>query len=318
MKRIIIHLIVIVITVVCGSMLARILTGDQARISVAKSVFSAHIAGFNKFASDVQWMLFVNYSGSIKCVDDENSEKVFKKLKTIVDNDPSFEKAYEMGSLMLSVAAPLKAVEILQKGIDNPKLDSNWKLPFYAGYIVSHHYPNNEKTETLKEAEKYFKEAVKRCCGSEKHVISQLLHTKAKILKNNKNYRGVKITSDKHARLCALYDEWKNTQKMRNMEQYEANTALPIDIEQMLLSQAQSAKRSEPDNADLLKTIDLVKKEVFLSQHLCENCLSQYSAGDKFCATCGQAVEVYGICPKCSAVSKGKFCSSCGTGADAK
>lgn len=318
-RRIIIHLIVILITVIGGGMLAEILIGTQAKISVAKSAFSPHIAGFNKFASDIQWMLLINYFGSIERVDDENSDKIYKKLKTIVDNDPNFEKAYEMASLMLSAAAPLKAVDILQKGIDNRMLSHNWRLPFYAGFTVSHYYPEKDSTKTLKIAEDYFKEAMKRCEHLEKSVISQLIYVKSKIIKNNKNYKGVKITSDRHARLCALYDEWKKAaQKMRNMEYIDSGNHLQIDLEQMLLSTAQSAKRSDPENPDLLKTIDLVKKDVFLSQHLCENCLSTYSKGDKFCATCGQAVEVYGICHECGSTTKGKFCSSCGADTEAK
>ncbi len=318
-KRLLVHIIVIVLAAGAGGYLARMLHSEQAKFSVAKTAFSTGLAGFNKFASDIQWMLFVNYSGSIKSVDEENAPIVFNKLLSIVNNDPGFEKAYEIGALMLSVAAPANALEILDKGVNNPQLNTNWKIPFYAGYVATHHLPDKDKDANLDRAEKYFKIAVDRSGGNEKHVISQLIHTKAKKLKDKKfsdkvSGKNIPITSDKQARLVALYKEWKNMEKNRMNENFGGDiNSMPVNFEELILSTMQSAKKSDPENKNLIESIEIVKRDVFKSKHLCEGCLSSFGPGDKFCGACGMAVEIYGICPKCSSTLKGKYCSNCGT-----
>ncbi len=344
-KRVATHLIVMVVSLILAGYIAQRINGAKSDFSKHNSAFSGSLAGFNKFASDIQWMLFVNYSGSVKTIDDSNSNIVYEKLKTIVNNDPGFDKAYEIGSMMLSVAAPDKALEILEKGCKNPQLNSNWKLPFYAGYILTHHAKNKESDDVLAKAEDYFREAVKRAAGSEKHVISQLIHAKAKRVKNRKNYKGIAIASDKHAYLLVLYDEWKSQQMARERDAMmpgpdgkmpagsdaKAPAGAPTevqppmgpmgmggmmsgypDLEKNLLATAQAAKKLTPDNPDFLKTLELVKTEVFKNQHLCENCLATYGPGDKYCIACGTGVTIYGICPGCGAVPKGSYCQACG------
>ncbi len=320
-KRIVVHLIVIVVSAAIGAYLANILHANAkgSKFNSVSTSFSSGLAGFNKFASDIQWMLFVNYSGSIKSVDSENAPIVFKKLKSIVDNDPGFEKAYEMGSLMLSVEAPEKALEILDKGIACEKLQTNWKIPFYAGYIALHHLQDKNKDANLDRAENYFKKAVERSQGSEKHVVSQLLHAKARKLNGKKFFdkesnKSIPITSEKQARLLALYKEWKAMDGLRRSSSSDSAVSSMgvLDLDDMLLSAMQSAMRSEQKDQDICDSVAIIRRDVFAGRHLCEACMSQYSEGDKFCSSCGVEVKLYGICPKCSSVLKGRFCSKCG------
>lgn len=315
MKRLLVHIVVIIVSAIVGGYLARNLHADQAKKS--NPAFSSALAGFNKFASDIQWMLFVNYSATIKTVDAENAPIVYKKLKAITDNDPSFEKAYEMGSLMLAVEAPEKALEILDKGIENSKLAKNWKIPFYAGYIAGRHLPENDKN-ALDRAEKYFKIAVERSGGTEKHIISQLIHIKArklmgKVFNHKQSGKSVPITGNKQARLVAIYNEWKLSRNVKNSESSSESYEIPINFEDMMFSTMRSAKTSDAGDKNLQETVSILKQEVFNDRHLCENCLAPYSAGDKFCSSCGVSVEVYGMCPKCGSTLKGRYCSNCGT-----
>lgn len=316
-KRSIVHIIVIIAAIAGGAYLADRLNSKQMSFTIAKNASSPSIAGFNKFASDIQWMLFVNYSGSIKTVDEKNAPVVYQKLKTIINNDPSFEKAYEIGSLMLSVCSPDKAVEIIDVGCNNPQLKKNWKLPFYAGFILTHHSPDKDSIKTLDRAERYYKMAVERSNGSEKHIISQLMRIKAKKLLAYKTTKGgIRVVNEKHALLLAWYEEWKSLKANRMMEhgEFEMMSSIP-DIEHNILQTAQQLKLSAPDDENILKTVELIKTQVLSGQHLCEKCLTPYAAGDKFCSKCGAQIELYGICPACNAVLKGPFCAFCGASA---
>ncbi len=67
-KSLVVHITVMVIAVVLGSGLASYLMMQQSEISVNRDKLSkAPLGGFNKFASDVQWMLFINYAGIADC-----------------------------------------------------------------------------------------------------------------------------------------------------------------------------------------------------------------------------------------------------------
>lgn len=332
-RRLITHIMVMVIAVIIGGYIAGRLNNSEAKKAMGDKAFSSSYAGFNKFASDIQWMLFVNYSGSINSVNKETSQILYKKLKAIISNDPSFAKAYEMGALMLSVEEPQQALEILETGFNNKALSSNWKIPFYAGYILTHHFPDKETNKTLSRAEKYFRAAVTRSSGSEKHIISQLIYVKSKKMKNDGSYTFSKeviipVTSDKQARIIVLFDEWRERQKRSMMMDNSMNSMKPmadfpslendsfsaINYESMILSLIQSAKQWESDNKDVVDTIAFVRNEMFKGRHLCEKCILPFAPGEKFCSSCGSGVQVYGLCPKCSTVVKGKFCSNCGTG----
>lgn len=329
-KSVIVHIIVMVVSVGVASYLASTLVSEQMTIAKSrKDLSKTPLGGFNKFASDVQWMLFINYCGSINSVKNENVDEIYSRLNTILRNDPDFEKAYNIGGMMLSVRAPVKSAEILMRGAKNPNLSSNWKLPFLAGYVLSHNVKDadwrkfakeeNEKHKDVEgykklgsrlgEAEKMFRLAVQRGNPPENHVVSSLIRTRAKRLLG-RTYNGVKISNDKHAYLCAWFDEWRKSNS--NKEDFSSTSIGISDMTERILKAAQEAKASDPGNKNIMKTVDKVISKVLVNQHLCPKCLRAYGAGDKYCASCGSQVTIYGVCEKCGAIMKGKHCSKCG------
>jgi len=315
-RTLIIHIVVIAASIFLGGRLASSLVSKQGKICVSKPMESKkNLFGVNRFAADVQWMLFVNYCGAINSVNAENAPIIYDKVKSIISNNPDFEQAYEVGSLMLSVESPEKAVEILQIACENPRLKENWKLPFLAGFIVSHHMKNKDFTR----AESFFQKAVSRCSPPEPHVVSALMRAKAQKLLARKNWKGIPVTSDKQALLCTLIDVHMANIRSQDFNSPSYNSPYSsimsfgkVSLPEKILSTAQSLKAEEKDNPNVLPTIEKMKAELFAGAHICENCLTPYGPGDKYCSACGSKVQPYGLCPKCGAVKKGAFCSECG------
>jgi hypothetical protein len=300
-KSVLTHIVIIAAAVICGSYFAGDLKERAIKLMPSqKDVSSAPIGGFQKFASDVKWMLFINYLGSLKTIDKDNQGEVTKKLEEIISYDPNFEKAIQVGVMSLSVEAPDKAVEILKKASDNEQLKEFWKLPFYAGFILTHHV--KDKDARLPEAINFFETAIKRSSPPENYVVNAYLRAKARqMLLESKGA----IKDDNVAMLNVLFNEWKKTNRSMEME----GSSIVPNLTQRLLTAAQKVKETAPDSA----LVDEVRKEVLANSHLCSKCLTQYASGDKFCSNCGNNVAVFGTCEKCGAVVKGKFCQNCGT-----
>ena len=310
-KSLIMHVIIIVVSVALGSMLASSLVTKQMTIAKSRDELSkSPLGGFNKIASDIQWMLFINYCGSINSVKEENVGEIYNRLNTILRNDPDFEKAYNIGGMMLSVRAPMKSAEILMRGANNPNLKNNWKLPFLAGYVLSHNVKDEDDPKRLKKAEEMFRLAVQRGNPPEHHVVSSLLRTRAKRIAKKGQSNGIPIVNDKHAYLCAWFDEWRKSNNEQPESSFQAGGI--ANMNERILKAAQEAKASDPGNKDILRTVEKVIGKVLANQHLCPECLSAYGAGEKFCSGCGYKVIVYGVCDKCNAVMNGKYCSECG------
>jgi hypothetical protein len=93
-KSLIVHILIMVIAAAAGSFIASTLLMDQNRLSSARiKVGQKSACGFNKFIADVQWMLFINYCGSIDSIKKDNVNEVYTRLASIIRNDPDFEKA---------------------------------------------------------------------------------------------------------------------------------------------------------------------------------------------------------------------------------
>lgn len=330
-KTTLIHVIVMVVSVAIASYLANTLLKDQLEIAKSRNELSATpLGGFNKFASDVQWMFFVNYCGKAGSVTKDNKDEIYKRLNKILRNDPDFVKAYKIGAMMLSVKAPIKSIEILTRGTNNPNLKSQWEIPYLAGFVLLHHVDDakweayvdeyNKKIEDEKgtpklsrsriaQAEKMYKLAVQRGKPASYSAVASLLRSRAMRMAKRKD-----IVNEQHAYLYVLYDIWKESQTENMDGGIEGASSLtgPIDFEKRILSAAQEAKASAPDNKKILATVKNVTAQVLSHQHLCPNCLSKYNAGDKFCSSCGTEVMVFGACEKCGAIMKGKHCSKCG------
>jgi hypothetical protein len=314
-KSIITHVLVMIIAVVVGSYLTSILSAKQASILQNGNMLSkAPLGGFNKFASDVQWMFFINYAGGLSSVNKENSEDVYNKLTTIIANDPNHDKAYDIGGMLLTVAAPMNAVELFTRGANNPKLNKNWKLPFQAAFVLDHYVTDEDDPQRLQKAEELLSMAIERN-SSMPHVYAALIRIRAKRLEKRGKWSGMEIVNSKHAYLCALYDQWRKSSGSdaeRGIGDSGDMNSGGINIKQNLMKAVKAAKKSAPNNKIILKTIEKVMTKVLDDQHLCAKCLSSYNCGDKFCGSCGYQVKVYGVCKKCNAVLKSKFCTKCG------
>ena len=311
-KSLITHIVAMVIAVALGSILASYLEIQQSEISINRDKISkAPLGGFNKFASDVQWMLLVNYSGRVNCNNKPEAQEVYKRLNTILANDPDLEIAYNMGGMMISNSEPVKSAEIFMRGANNPNLKNNWKLPFQAGFVLDRYVTDKDDPQRLKKAEEMFRLAASRADQNAPYITSYLLRTRAKKIAQNGKWAGIPVINDKQALLCTLFDEWrKGSFSEDNLSPDSLN--IP-NIKDRLLKAAQEAKASDPNDKNILETINKVIKVVSEDQHLCGSCLAAYSAGDKFCSNCGTSVIAYSVCPKCVAVLKGTFCSNCGS-----
>jgi hypothetical protein len=80
-KSIISHIVVMLIAVLLGAYLASKLSVKRAEIVKNDKTSKLPLGGFNKFASDVQWMLFINYCGGISGVKKENVPELYKRLR---------------------------------------------------------------------------------------------------------------------------------------------------------------------------------------------------------------------------------------------
>jgi hypothetical protein len=316
-KSFVTHIIVMIAAVILGSFLASTLMTQQAEISNGGAASStAPLGGFNKFASDIQWMLLINYAGGLDVVENESSDEVCKRLDAILSNDPNLEIAYNVGGMMISNSNPVKAAEIFMRGANNPNLKNSWQIPFSAGFILDRYVTDQQDPQRLKKAEDMFRLAASRD-QSLPHITSALVRTRAKRILEKGKWNGAPVVNLEHAQLCALYDEWK---KNGGNEVGGSESLAITDIKPRILKAAQDAKNTDPGNKDILGTVDKVTKAVLEDEHLCGNCLAPFAAGDKYCAQCGLVVTVYAVCPnlKCNAVMKGKYCSQCGNGEKSK
>ncbi len=310
-KSLLTHIALMVVAIVVGYYLTVNLTERQEKITPEKKDLSkAPIAGFQKFAADVKWMFFINYLGSLKTVDDQNLPEVTKRLEEIIAYDPNFESAYKDGVLSMSVADPAKTVEILNKACQNDYLKNNWQIPFYAGFVISHH----AKQPDHKEAAKFYLMAIQRAGDKpEAYLINSYLRAKAAAKGQGKD--------EKLTMLEVLYDEWKNQAHARRdigeagapigSGDISTGSGIP-DLTDRLLKAAQEIKNAESPTPEMLSLVEEIRGKVLAGQHLCIKCLTPFAAGDKFCSKCGADVKVYGTCAQCGAVVKGDFCSACG------
>lgn len=312
-KTVVAHIAIMIIAVALGSLLASYLIDQQNQISVNRDKLStAPLGGFNKFASDVQWMLFVNYAGGIDCVEEKEAKEIYNRLNAILANDPDMEIAYNIGGMMISNSDPVKSAEIFMRGAYNQNLKSSWQLPFSAGFVLDRYVTDKDDPDRLKKAEDMFRLAASRAGDNAPYITSALLKVRAKRIAEKGKWSGIPVVNDEHALLCAMFDEWRKSGGTQDAAQPSDSINIP-DLKERLLRAAQNAKASDPTNKNILDTLAKVIKVVSEDQHLCGSCLSQYAAGDKFCGQCGATVVVFAVCPKCSAVMKGKFCSSCGS-----
>jgi len=316
-KSVFIHFVTIFASLAVSSWLALSLLSKREEIARADgSLSKTPLCGLNKFVSDVQWMLFIHYCGSIYSVTQDNADDVYARLDSILRNDPDFEKAYYLGGLMLSVQAPLKSADILVRGARNKRLSSSWRIPFLAGYVLAHNVKDKDMPGRLKKAEEMYRLAIRHSSESLPHIVSACLRTRARMIKRAGVWRDIPVSTEPQAFLCGCFDEWRKL----NPSSIFDTSGSPIDCiwhssdeaDALLLNALQCAKADAPADKNVSKTIRFILKRAFAGKHLCPRCLTPYCSGDKFCSHCGAKVEIYGVCPDCGAVLKGDYCSKCG------
>ena len=309
-KSVFFRIVVLVFSLSLSSWLAKALFVKRCSMATSgRALSKAPKGGFNKFISDVQWMLFVHYCGSVHGVSNDNVDEIYQRVNAMLHNNPDFTEAYYTGGLVLSVKAPLKAVDILMRGASNKRCASSWKIPFLAGHILLNIVTDKEMPDRLDKAERMFALAVDRRANLP-FLASSYLRVKAgKLAKAGTWRNGIAIQGREHALLCSCFDEWAKLRGAGDMRHF-FNEA---DLKKRMLGIARRVKAEAPRDKDVRRTIRMVVNKVFAGEHLCPTCLTPYGPGDKFCSHCGHSVTVYGTCPYCGAVLHGdKYCPQCG------
>lgn len=128
--------IIVLVAVLSGGLLARELQRQQAVLAASRPFVSqAPLGGFHKFASDVYWMLFLQYAGANQ-ITKSNAPEFERRVKQIITMDPDFTRIYKLGALMLAPVDQKAALAILDQGIKNPRLRDGWQLPLLAGQLI--------------------------------------------------------------------------------------------------------------------------------------------------------------------------------------
>ena len=290
-KRLAVYLIVLIVAVIAASFLsANLIVMQKSFCPEKENLSGSPIAGFHKFASDVQWMRLVNYLGSLNTVDESNVKQVAAKLQELMKLDPNLEKIYKC---------------------ENPYLKNNWQIPFYAGYVLMH----NTKPANYAEASKFFRMAMKRSSSDNgaSYVVSSYFRAKAKEMVQKKQ-----CNDERLALLKVLFAEWTKNHKGGNGEY--AGEGMVQDLNSRLIKALRDVKVASDDytpTAEGKKFADMVIAKVFDKEHICSHCTAPYGAGETFCASCGTKVPVWGLCkePTCKKPLKNgnaPFCSYCG------
>ena len=324
-------IIVFVASVVASGMLADRLNQHQGKIAQTRAdVTRAPLAGFHKFAADVEWMRFIQFCGATGGVTVENADEFKDRIDGILSLDPDFGRIYYEGALMLAARKPEYALEILDRGIKNPRMAKDWRLPLTAGSTIIR--PQLDKVyrdqepdlAEIEKARDYFAMAV-RIQGRPDYALSSLIRTEA-LLREGDYPREIK-------ELETWYEEWKRAfygmmspygegeeygGEMGDGE-YLMSEGGGSDYSAQVMKAMRSAAREHSNHPQFKKLSKEILETVFRSQHIDPNSLTAYAPGDQFSADSGKPVEVYGVCRKCGkdssgryTVLKGVFCHVCG------
>lgn len=90
--------------------------------------------GFRNLAADILYLRFVGYWG-YQLTHGRNFHNLYPLLSTIVELDPRFHAAYQLGALALGDAGdPMAAVQLLEKGSAHDP--TNWWFPYHTGMTL--------------------------------------------------------------------------------------------------------------------------------------------------------------------------------------
>ncbi len=295
-------------TVIAGS-LGRLALERQLSIANTRDMVSIRpMAGFQKFAADIHWMLFIQYGGA-NDVDAETAPEFYRRIMRIISNDPDFYRAYYTGVLMLGPVAPNLALDIADRGLNNPRVRLHWELPMLAGQIVMNRekmkYYNNQPMDQqqLRLANGYFEQA-KNCPGAGGIALRSYVRSLAALRPGDERLELKEI--------AAWYDYWQRQRRPLGYYGDGESNRMDMDVEELLLTQMRVAKARFPNDPEVEKLVERIVSEAFPARRLDPVTLQEYDAGDLYSPHSGVRVNVYGICGACSAVLKGRYCHRCG------
>lgn len=305
-KQTVVLMGVFLVSVLGAGIIAEATYEHQQKIAATRAeVKGLPIAGFQKFAADIHWMMFIQYGGSHD-VNEDTAEEFYNQIMTIIRLDPDFERAYYLGVLMLGPVDLDLALEIANKGLENPRVRDNWRLPMLAGQFLMNRekmkYYNGEPMDRdkLLLAKYYFRHAMNTPDAS---GIAQRSYVRAlAAVQEGDDPLEVK-------EITAWYAFW---QESRERDYYSMAGNPESDISQILLNQMRIAIRRYPDNPRVHELVDEIVTEAFPRTRLDPVSLMPYDPGDRYSPHSGAKVEVYGVCLACGAVLKGKYCHLCG------
>ena len=320
MKQTIILVVVLVISLAGSSILSRNLYVQRRNLVPEQVAMQRRpIGGFHKFLADAEWMRYINYLGGIGKVDETNAEEVTRRLEKLISLDPNQVHLYRDGVSFLTHADPEKTLEFYRSACKNKHLAYNGEIPFYAGLLIIRHI---EKPD-YEEAAKFFQMAMMRP-GGETNVRGAARHffynCKAHIFAEKNK------VDERRALAEVLYTAVRNQreggmgmgggfQHVHGGRHFMGPQPDHDAEREMLLRALRRLRLPDYDYTPTKESLDRaaeISKKVFAHSHLCENCMTAYPAGAKFCSSCGLKVELYGVCGQCGVVKTGRFCGSCG------
>ena len=192
-------------------------------------------AGMDKFLSNISWMTLIQWqSDDARMKSAESPEKLYTKLNALTNLDPLFADAYLDGALTLASSNPQQAVRLLDKAI-MMGLNSNWKVPFYAGQISMMNIKDVDK------ALPYF-EMANKAPDVPDYVQSSVLHAKCAQLQDEP-VASMKVWYDYYGTLAG--PDQAARRQMVAMQISEYADAAKADLDKKIQGETDNAKRDE-------------------------------------------------------------------------
>lgn len=199
-----------------------------------------------------------------------------------------------------------KVRELLKNAEKDASLPGRWQIAFCLARIESARKESERGVQGLPDDRKALDSYIIALQNIGEHELRQDL------LLQYLRCRGKLISSDNNpsqrveAFLEIPYSLWKESDLPGDRALFE--NCMKNGIEGLF------SKGSFPLEAKTKALICQIQNEVFGARHLCQSCFHPTKAGERFCAQCGSAIPVWGICKKCAAVLQDDalFCVFCG------
>jgi len=299
------------------------------------------LLGIEKYIADLRWIWLIQQMGRQSGELDAKGAAYFADvIDRLTDLDPDLEQAYLLATMHIAHAAPVQAVELLQKA-NRYGSTSSWRWPFLAGHI-SERYLNRagvKEDESLQMAENFFWESASlsgcpsyverawlrlKTRGAGDDPVQQLLAQKLEVAKLAQAYSGAAFNG-------AAFNGAEGDESMMPMDRsMMMEVSMPQRLAATLMDRAHgqigrllNEKSQAADDAKATLAAQLTQlrgiydemRELGISsgEHVCKNCLTGYGAGEFFCRSCGHGVKAFGYCPTCWKVGRlvltsGNFC----------